>query len=104
MAHARCIECGKVVSWRAQRGSRLTDLRCSCGGELKGMTAGQKSKNKGIKYVTCWLCGKRKAQRYTLITDSRYIDWRGRIIPEGVTICKWHERKPLERYFTKQQN
>lgn len=36
MARAICKACGKVVGWRARRGSRMSELRCDCGGGLRG--------------------------------------------------------------------
>jgi hypothetical protein len=35
MPAAICRECGGTVGWRNQRGSRLADARCHCGGKLQ---------------------------------------------------------------------
>jgi hypothetical protein len=38
MPYAVCCNCGKRVPWRNQRGVRLKDLRCQCGGPLRKKT------------------------------------------------------------------
>ena len=35
MPYAICKICNKPLDWKASRGSRLADLKCPCGGELK---------------------------------------------------------------------
>ncbi len=32
---AQCLDCATLYNWRAQRGTRLADLRCKCGGNLE---------------------------------------------------------------------
>lgn len=60
MAWAICSSCGKDVGWSARRGVVLADLRCSCGGTLRGKTAGLPCKNKGKTFQTCRLCNKKR--------------------------------------------
>lgn len=36
---AQCMTCGKLRPWRATRGARLSDARCTCGGEMELSTA-----------------------------------------------------------------
>lgn len=38
MPVAICKSCGKRKHWRNQRGTRLKDIRCECGGELRRRT------------------------------------------------------------------
>jgi hypothetical protein len=38
MATAICGQCGDVLHWRAQRGVRLADFACKCGGAYKAAT------------------------------------------------------------------
>ena len=38
MPIAICRTCGKEVTWRNQRGTRLRDLRCYCGGTIRQRT------------------------------------------------------------------
>ena len=45
MPNAVCQSCGKVVHWRNQRGVRLADYRCRCGGTYKS-----------LPYTQCWKC------------------------------------------------
>ena len=35
MPTAICATCNQVTHWRNQRGARLADMRCTCGGCLK---------------------------------------------------------------------
>lgn len=35
MPEAVCLTCGDCRHWRNQRGVRLADLRCKCGGQLR---------------------------------------------------------------------
>ena len=99
MAYATCKTCGKEVYWRARRGCHLADLRCACGGELQGLTAGRK--RPGVKRVRCVLCGKGRQIPGTgnLTTEAgtyavTYGPWLNRktitvVLPTGVPIC-WH--------------
>lgn len=58
MAWATCQSCGKAVHWRARRGCRLADIRCTCGGELRSDTAGRAT-NRHLKFARCVFCGRR---------------------------------------------
>jgi endogenous inhibitor of DNA gyrase (YacG/DUF329 family) len=35
MAYAKCTNCGRVMRWKARRGSVLAAITCQCGGALK---------------------------------------------------------------------
>lgn len=90
MASATCKACAKEVYWRAQRGVRLADLRCQCGGELQGKTAGQASKTKGRTYKMCAACGKRRLYLVALPSERRAIFLHGRMLPAGALVCPMH--------------
>jgi hypothetical protein len=65
MPTAICTTCRVSQHWRNQRGVRLSDLRCACGGKLKaaiwtgtGYELRQSSnQNKGRKKAICSVCG-----------------------------------------------
>lgn len=89
MSYANCSSCGKEVYWRAQRGVRLADLRCGCGGALLGKTAGQASKTKGKTYRTCAMCGRRRLH-LVAIPDERRAVFQKQVLPAGSLVCPWH--------------
>lgn len=45
MPYAVCLSCGKRVPWRNQRGVRLKDLHCQCGGSLRKKTVDEIKKD-----------------------------------------------------------
>jgi hypothetical protein len=99
MARATCTTCGNVTYWRAQRGVRLADHKCSsCGGELQGMTAGRKSAAKGRRLVKCAACGKRTAFAIVLPITLRigFTASGQQVISAGQSVCKWHETQVPE--------
>lgn len=60
MPWALCMACNKESRYRGTRGTRLAELRCACGGQLRGQTAGRPSKNAGRTYERCAVCGRRR--------------------------------------------
>ncbi len=97
MANALCLSCGKVRAWRATRGARLSDLRCSCGGELRGMTAGRRGGNAGKHYMICRVCGRHRIN--VLMTTRDWPAYDGKIIPTGTVLCGHHDvRVPDEQF------
>ena len=65
MSNATCIECGAQVAWRSQRGSRLSDLRCRCGGKLRARRDEDIALAKGYKMKQCEVCGRRYRKHAT---------------------------------------
>lgn len=90
MAYANCASCGKEIYWRAQRGVRLVDIRCSCGGELRGKTSGQTSKTKGRSYNVCAVCGRRRLHLVALPSERRTWMSPPKSVQAGATVCATH--------------
>jgi hypothetical protein len=91
MPTAICTTCNELHHWRNQRGMRLAEMRCKCGGELKAAVwvDGQyqprqaSSQSKGRKKAVCSVCGHhclprqerpRIVEMYisNLVRDARY--------------------------------
>lgn len=91
MANARCENCGKIVPWRAGRGASLSELRCACGGTLRGLTSGRPSLARGKRYERCGVCGRKRLSGY-LVTLTRAAKrlW-GHEFPAGTRSCAHHE-------------
>ena len=98
MAWAICKACGRREHWRAQRGERLADRRCQCGGELGAKTAGRPSKGKGLSYTVCAICEKRTLKPVILTVPVRVWGRAGmdRLIPVASPVCRWHEARVSE--------
>lgn len=62
MPTAKCKNCGKEIHWRNQRGNRLSDYTCECGGKFGRETVPNRgpSKTKGTTYGKCAVCGRKK--------------------------------------------
>ncbi len=100
MATAICTQCGKTTPWRAQRGTRLSALRCTCGGPLKRATFREghwvqliqkPSANAGKRYHTCDLCQRKVLHVYTAPTNFRLrFDSTNKVHQAGTTICGLH--------------
>lgn len=98
MAHAVCASCGQERHWRAGRGARLSDLRCPCGGELRGKTAGTASAAAGRKYAVCALCGRRTLRPYDPGVAWRPLFRDRSRPPEDRTgpCCRMHGAAPVD--------
>jgi len=65
MPTAICASCNQITHWRNQRGARLADMGCHCGGRLKAAVwtgngyqiREAHSANKGRTRVECLCCG-----------------------------------------------
>ena len=94
MANAICSECGKIVSWRAGRGDRLSDFRCpACGGTLRSKTAERPSPNKGRRYYVCPICKRRRLN--VVKTTKEWMLWDGTIVLAGTVVCTNHSVRIL---------
>jgi hypothetical protein len=97
MSWATCESCGKEVHWRATRGSKLADLRCSCGGRLRAKTSGRPSGTRGRIMRLCAFC---KAHRTSCETAE---DWETPALhgsetgSAGVPVCRRCDCKVLAR-------
>lgn len=58
MPTATCQVCGREISYRNTRGTRLADYRCRCGGELRGHPGSRKGAGK--RFARCAVCGTRR--------------------------------------------
>ncbi len=113
MATAVCTTCGAETSWSARRGSTLAEVRCAtCGGALRGKTAGAASPRKGQRAHTCAACG-RRGFRMTVVASPRRLAHPGlvkragqpvdpnEIYPTGSVLCAVHTTEsvdPAERF------
>jgi hypothetical protein len=98
MAWAICKACGRRKHWRAQRGQRLADRRCQCGGKLTAKTAGRPSEAKGLSYTVCAICERRTLKPVILTVPVRVWGRAGmdRLLPAGSRVCRWHEARVNE--------
>jgi hypothetical protein len=115
MPTAICTTCNKSHHWRNQRGARLADMRCVCGGKLaraqwdgdKYVVPAKLSTKRG-KAVTCYLCGRQRFGRNAFqITEPRVIEINYWAIPgpgyamkvelpAGESFCWWHRQSIFE--------
>jgi hypothetical protein len=105
MATGICNNCGKEVSWSARRGRTIKDVRCLCGGTVRGMTGGKPGKNLGRKMDTCIVCGKRAylflrpAEEYRTAghhDPAHFEEAKQKVYPAGSPCCSNHEPRPLD--------
>lgn len=93
MAWAVCRVCGTERSWRAQRGARLADVRCACGGVLTALrTSTPRRTNAGQSYGRCAHCDKRRLYR-SLVQVRRLWQIVGAAVTTNVGswVCRRHE-------------
>lgn len=94
MSWGTCVECGHEVRWRATRGARIADARCTCGGKLRGK--GGSSSAAGRTYVNCCVCGRRVDAKHVVTPDAPFRvlfgpwDKRNVIYPAGSPRHSWH--------------
>lgn len=86
MPTAICQQCGASVNWSNTRGSRLRDLRHSCGGALRRPAVANAGKPRGTK-VTCAVCGRaRFSGRHNVYQTTQPHQW---LLPGS-----WADGKP----------
>lgn len=98
MATAICLQCGSPKHWRAQRGRRLADLRCACGGSLRPaswkdgswIAVAHDSTHKGQRYHTCGVC-QRRTLHVRVATIAFRVLFADRTFPAGTAVCRRHE-------------
>lgn len=105
MPYAICDVCGERRHYRNTRGSRIADMRCTCGGSLvaamwkeggwvkrTGNTA-----NAGRKRCVCAICGRnRLAGSRGSRTPTAPFAEGDRTFPAGTTVCWYHEIRLAE--------
>lgn len=106
---AICTACGETRGWRATRGTRLSDLRCRCGGMLRTCrgdgAAIARIKRSGTVILRCVLDSTHRPRRYPgpYITRSPYPlavevghSWRPlRLVLRGEPVCWLHDLEPV---------
>jgi hypothetical protein len=109
MPTAICKACGHTRSWRNQRGVRLADMACGCGGALCAATwdAAQRKyvprsatgKTKGRRRVACAICGcmRMDAGRNVMAPPFPFREPRGKpeVLPAGSIVCWHHQIMPV---------
>jgi hypothetical protein len=110
MPAAICTTCNQVSHWRNQRGVRLADLKCRCGGELKSATwkdgayqireSAKGKGNTGRKKAACAICGNLciaapGQEAVTATLYGRWYSWRMPIVIEADDpVCYRHYVRP----------
>lgn len=99
MPDAICKVCGETTYWRAQRGTRLADYKCKCGGELKRKDIERKKLDRITGH--CALCGRRRSvpgggvilshsESFQLFHPGDGMPATIQILPAGAMICWSH--------------
>ena len=105
MSTAICTKCGKTVTWHARRGTRLSDLRCECGSELRraifnnGQWVQLQPRNRTTtckRYQTCEVCERKVLSLRTAMVDFRLnFDSSSRVFRAGTRVCSHHCQQML---------
>ncbi len=92
MPTAICEDCQKEHHWRAQRGARLADLRCECGGRLRRAAGQSGTTTKGQRYTLCGVCGRKTIHGRTAAVPFRSAEHDQGVFPAGTLVCGGHSR------------
>lgn len=96
MPYAICTECGQAMHWRNTRGSRIADMRCTCGGRLRAakwqdgriVPRPQKSVAAGKTYRICAVCERRRLDTKVIDGPHQREYWRDPETPLGYKILR----------------
>lgn len=112
MRKARCKGCGRLIDWSAERGTRLANISCPCGGQLERVirredayvAARQLQRRPRAPRVRCAVCGKWRAADghfyRRLEVASRLAGRTGLaypgvdLLPAGAIVCWAHVTVP----------
>ncbi len=99
MPDAICKTCGRTTYWRAQRGAKLANFKCKCGGDLRRRPIERKK----VECTTgrCALCGRRRqapggglllprSTRFELFRHGDKQAFKIEILPAGTMVCWSH--------------
>lgn len=87
-----CEDCQKEHHWRAQRGARLADQRCECGGRLRRAAGRSDTTTKGQRYALCGVCGRKTLHARTAVVPFRSPEYDQGVFPAGTLVCGGHSR------------
>ena len=81
-----CKKCNKEVYYHNYRGAKISELRCECGGELKGKS--RPNLHKGQKFQVCVVENRRRlgCEQIPYKSTHPYCPI-GKIFPENSWIC-----------------
>lgn len=103
---ARCETCGALLHWRAQRGTRLADFRCTCGGRFKAVAQDGSPITRHPRpragRVACVLDGRRRMMPGPTVYRSPFefavpLFWDGlvQLVRRGDPVCWYHDLEPV---------
>jgi len=103
MPRATCDDCGKEISWSNKRGTRLSGLRCECGGRLHKPVAHHPGR-RGPRRI-CVVCLRGRYTNVVTVPAPTEILYFGslRAVKPGDPICWYGHGIPVTVPLTAEQ-